>query len=115
MSLPVPTEQEEAVMLASYCQIKGLHFTHIPNETGGDMMAKRRAIRMKRAGVSRGFPDYIIIKDKKLYFIELKRQKGGKVSHEQRKWLEVLATTGAKCAVCNGAKEAIEFLEEASE
>lgn len=52
------TEQQESELLAAYLRIKGYKFTHIPNETGSDPAAKRRAIRMKRAGTSKGFPDF---------------------------------------------------------
>lgn len=108
----MPTEQQEAERLAAYLRIKGYPFTHIPNETGGDPAARRRAIRMKRAGVSRGFPDYIIIKGGRLIVIELKRRKGGRATPEQRKWLDEFARIGARVAICNGADEAIEFIEK---
>lgn len=108
----LPTEQQEAEILASYLRLRNIPFTHIPNETGGDMLAKRRAIRMKRAGVSKGFPDYLIIYKGKLVFIELKRRKGGRVSLEQKEWLEVLNNVDNSVArVCNGADDAIGFLE----
>lgn len=108
----MPTEQQEAEALAIYLQVKGYDFTHIPNETGSDSAARRRAVRMKRAGVSRGFPDYLIFVDGKRIAVELKRQKGGRASPEQRKWLEILAASGFECAVANGASEAIAFIEE---
>lgn len=107
-----PTEQQEAEALAAYCRIKGYDFTHIPNETGGDMAARRRAVRMKRAGTSKGFPDYLIFTKIKCYAIELKRRKGGRATPEQRKWLEVLAAHGFVAAVSHGADEAIELIEE---
>lgn len=113
-SLPVPTEQQEAENLAAYLQLKGYAFTHIPNETGGDPAAHRRAIRMMRAGVSRGFPDYLVFKDGQSYAIELKRIKGSTTSPEQRQWLSVLAAHGFKAAICHGCNEAIEFLEGAA-
>ena len=42
--------------------------------------------------------------------IELKRQKGGTTSPEQREWLENLENHGWCCAVCKGWEEAREFL-----
>ena len=108
----LPTEQQEAEALAAYLRTKGYDFTHIPNETGSDPAARRRAVRMKRAGVSRGFPDYVIFAGGIRFAIELKRKKGGKASPEQRAWLEVLAAYGFECAIANGAEEAIEFIEE---
>ena len=66
---------------------------------------------MKAAGVSKGFPDYLIFKDGSKYAIELKRVRGSKTSPEQREWLQVLANHGFEAAICHGAKEAIDFLE----
>ncbi len=111
MDKRVPLESEEAKVLVAWLRVKGYKFMHIPSETGGTPEARRRAIRMKQQGTSRGFPDYCIIKDDKLIFIELKRQKGSVVSQEQREWLVALAVTGAHCAICFGASEAIEFIE----
>ena len=107
----IPTEQQEAEALAAYLRLKGYKFTHIPNETGSDPRARARAVRMKRAGVSRGFPDYLIFANGKRYAIELKRKKGGRATPEQLDWLGVLDEYGFNVKVCNGAEEAIEFIE----
>jgi len=108
----ISTEQQEAEALATYLTIRGYKFTHIPNETGGDPAAKRRAVRMKRAGTSKGFPDYLIFVDGHCIAIELKRTQGGTVSSEQREWLGVLASYGFDAAVCHGAQQAIDFIKE---
>lgn len=107
----MPTEQQEGEVLAAYCHVKRYDFTHVPNETGSDPRARARAVRMKRAGVSKGFPDYLIFANGKRFAIELKRQKGSKTSPEQLQWLEVLKTYGFNVKVCKGAQEAIDFLE----
>jgi hypothetical protein len=69
-------------------------------------------MNMKRMGTSKGFPDVLAFKGDRKYAIELKRAQGGRVSPEQREWLEVLAHHGFVAAVCHGAVEAIELLEE---
>lgn len=108
----IPTEQQEAETLAAYLRLRQYHFTHVPNETGGDLMAKRRAVRMKRAGVSKGFPDYLIFSPSgHCIAIELKRAKGGRATKEQKNWLTVLSEYGFSCAICHGAEEAIDFLQ----
>lgn len=107
-----PTEQQESEALAAYLRVRNYPFTHIPNETGSDPAARRRAVRMKRAGTSKGFPDYLIYPPNHNIAIELKRQKGGKASPEQRQWLERLAGHGYDAAVCHGAREAIEFIDK---
>lgn len=90
-------------------------FTHIPNETGSSPEAKRRAVRMKQAGTSPGFPDYLIFIKRNgimhLIAIELKKDTKSKASVTQKAWLKILAMFGFKCAVCHGWGEAKEFVE----
>lgn len=104
------SEQQEAENLAKYLGLKKYDFTHIPNETGSSPEAKRRAVRMMRAGTSRGFPDYLIFGRGKRIAIELKSL-SGKASPEQIAWLKVLSAFGFECAVAHGCAEAIEFVE----
>jgi len=107
-----PTEQQEAETLATYLRVHKYRFTHIPNETGGDQLAKRRGMRMKRAGTSKGFPDYLVFANGHRIAIELKRRKGSKASPEQIEWLCVLSSYGFDTAVCHGASEAIDFIRD---
>ena len=111
---PVPTEAQEAVTLTTYLRVRGFRFTHIANETGSGQGAKFQGIRNKRQGVSKGFPDYMVIVDNKLIAIELKRSKGGKVSPEQKEWLSALSKAGVDAFVSYGAKDAIEYIESIS-
>lgn len=73
----------------------------------------------KAAGVVKGVPDLIIIippeyrknGEYKTVFIEMKKEKGGSVSKEQREWIHDLDnSTGVSASVCRGHQEAIEFL-----
>ena len=63
-------------------------------------------------------PDILIFDRPPLYpenvgvAIELKRQKGGRVTPEQIAWLEDLKARGWAVAVCQGAMEAIRVLQE---
>lgn len=107
-----PTEADEARTLVAYLQVRGYKFHHSPNETGSSMEARRRAIRVKREGTSKGFPDYVIVVGNRLVFIELKRVKGSVTSPEQLKWLAILGTIpGVTAAVAHGAEEAIKIIE----
>lgn len=108
---PCPTEQQEGEALVAWLRLKGYRFTHIGNETGSDPAARRRAVRMKRAGVSRGFPDYLVFAEGQCIAIELKRQRGGRATPEQLEWLDTLAAHGFRAAVCKGAEDAIGFVE----
>jgi hypothetical protein len=107
----VPLEADEGKVLVAYLRVKGYRFTHIPNETGQSPEARRRAIRMKQQGTSKGFPDYLVIKNNTLIVIELKRVRGSTISPEQREWLAALAACGIPCFIARGASEAIEAIE----
>lgn len=108
---PCPTEQQEAEAFVAWLRMKGYKFFHVPNETGSDPAAKRRAVRMKRAGVQRGVSDYFVFAEGFRIAIELKRQRGGRATPEQLGWLDTLAEYGFRAAVCKGAEDAIEFVE----
>lgn len=107
-----PTEQQEAEALATWLRYQGYNFTHIPNETGSSAEARRRAVRMKRAGTSRGFPDYLIFAEEFAIAIELKRNsKSAKATKEQLEWLNILGKYGFATAVCHGFDEARQFVQ----
>lgn len=108
----IPTESEEAHTLVAYLRIHGYKFHHSANETGHTPEAIRRAVRVKREGTSAGFPDYVIVINNVLIAIELKRVRGSRVTPEQREWLAVLSACGIPSAICHGAAEAIEFIQE---
>jgi len=58
----------------------------------------------KAEGLSSGVPDLMI--PHLFLFIEMKRTKGGRVSKEQKEWIEYLNTIGYLAVVCNGFEEA---------
>lgn len=107
-----PLEKDEGKVLVAWLRINHIPFTHIPNETGHDEYAKRRAIRMKQQGTSKGFPDYIIfLVNVGIIFIELKRQTGSSTSIQQKEWIEIInKTPGSAGIIAKGAQEAIDFI-----
>ena len=82
----VPSEQVEAEAFAQWLEINRFRFTHIPNETGSSDEAKRRAVRMKRAGTSPGFPDYLIYPPGFNIAIELKSLVGRPSKNSSNGW-----------------------------
>lgn len=67
------------------------------------------AINLKRMGVSAGFPDVEIPLVRGHYhgfYIEMKRQKGGRLSPEQAEWLSYLREQGYFAEVAKGFEEA---------
>ncbi len=112
MAQVVPTEAQEGKTLVAYLRLKRLRFTHIANETGSGAGARFQGIRNKQQGVSKGFPDYLVITGGILIAIELKRTKGSRTSPEQLEWIDALNEVGVPARVCKGAEEAIKFIEE---
>jgi hypothetical protein len=62
------------------------------------------AARLKAEGVCSGVPDLFIPAWKT--WIEMKRQKGGTVSQEQKDWTLYLQGLGYKVFICKGAEDA---------
>ena len=85
---------------------------HIPN--GGDRHPAV-ASKMKAEGVKKGVPDLCLPVARCGYhglFIELKRQKGGTISPEQKAWIQALNGQGYRAEVCKGAAEAWDVIQE---
>ena len=115
----IPTEDQECEAFAQWLRLKKIPFTHISNESGRGRTAMLRTAKMKRLGQSAGFPDYLVVVQKNAPFgtsqlvaIEMKRKKGGRLSPEQKAWLEILNNAGIEAVVCNGFDEAKKFVEE---
>ena len=118
---PYPKEEAEQMALATYLDMRGFAWCHIPNEGRFDVayLAKR-----KRLGVKKGFPDNLIfnqvcICENELWTIpvigmaiELKRQKGGTASKEQIDWLDKLTKYRWIAIVAYGAQDAIKQIEK---
>ena len=118
----LPLEEDEQIAFVQWCRVNGLIVHHSGNEIGGSTPAmKARAVKMKKMGTSKGFPDLLVFipimgatGEADSYqgcAIEMKRRKGGTVSKEQKRWLEILQASGAMTAVCHGADEAIAFVD----
>jgi hypothetical protein len=118
-----PTENQEQAALfewaeaasGKYPELRLLHA--IPN---GGLRDGRTAAVLQRTGVKSGVPDIHLPIPRGEYaglWVELKRQKGGVVSANQRIWLNRLNANGSKAVVCNGWEEArdeiIKYLEGA--
>ena len=118
----VPLEEDEQIAFVQWCRLNNILIHHSPLEIGGSSRAvKVRAIKMKKMGASKGFPDLLVfipvygttghIDCYQMCAIEMKRKKGSTTSKEQKEWLKVLQASGAMSAVCKGADEAIKFIE----
>lgn len=121
-NVQLPKEEDEQMAFVEWLRLENIPHTHVANEIGGSTPAmKARAMKMKRMGTSKGFPDLLVfipvygvtgeIDAYQLCGIEMKRRKNSRVTAEQKEWLERLQASGAMCAVCHGADEAIAFVE----
>jgi hypothetical protein len=105
----IPKEDDEDIVFADYCRLKGYLFSHLAQETYTPFWGVRN--KNKRIGVNSGIPDFIILVRNKVVFIEMKRIKGGVISEEQQNWIDELNKHGVIATVCRGAEEAIGFLK----
>ncbi len=91
---------------ATYPSLKGRIFA-IPN---GGSRHKVEAMRLKMEGVRAGVPDLFLpvaAGGKHGLFIEMKREKGGRLSPEQKDWLTFLRAQGYEAQCCAGYFEAM--------
>ena len=114
----IPRESDEQVAFIRYCMMeankyKGLDLIYaIPN---GGSRNQIEAHNLKLQGVRAGVPDLFLPvarKGKHGLYIEMKRQKGGRLSEYQKEWISRLAEQGYETAVCHGLDEAIKTVEE---
>ena len=114
----VPSEGQEQATLFSWAAMKSWKYPelkllfHVPN---GGSRGKVEAARFKAEGVKAGVPDLFLPVARGIWhglFIELKRQKGGRVSEAQQKWLYALTRQGFYATVACGWQEAAALIEE---
>jgi len=85
---------------------------HIPN---GGLRNKAVAGMLKAEGVKSGVPDICLPVARGNYhglYIELKKEKGGTVSANQKIWLSQLTHQGYYAVVCHGWEQAKDELEK---
>jgi hypothetical protein len=114
--MPTPTESAEQQALFEWAAIQG-NMTpelsllyHIPN---GGYRSKAEAGRFKAEGVKSGVPDVCLPVARGGFhglYIELKRRKGGKVTHEQEKWIKLLSKQGYIAIAVRGWEKAAEAI-----
>jgi hypothetical protein len=99
----VPTEHFEQRELVMWFRqtYPGVRILAIPN---GGQRSMSTAARLKVEGVCAGVPDLFIPAWK--LWVEMKRQKGGVVSPEQKDWIAYLESVGYTTLVCRGAEDA---------
>ena len=116
VNLTPPTEDEEQIALMRWAALATpVHpelrlLFHIPN---GGSRHKAEAGRFRAMGVKPGVPDLFLPVPAGGYhglFVELKRTKGGRVSPEQREWMDALRERGYCAALCRGWEDAARII-----
>ena len=80
---------------------------------GGVRTSIKQAIKMKRTGYVKGFPDLFIYESRKGYHglaIELKTTKGT-AQASQKQWIKKLCDNGYYAKVCKGTPEALSLIQ----
>ena len=106
------TEYQECADFARFLERRGYLFTHIPL---GGLRDKKEAARLRAIGTRKGIPDFLIFDPPPPFrgvAVEMKREKGGRVSEDQRLWIEALSELGWVAFVARGARDAIEKMEK---
>lgn len=122
MRIGVPLEEDEQIAFVQWCHLNHIPVHHSGNELAGSTAAiKARGRKMKRMGTSKGFPDLLVFVPVygldgeadayQMCAIEMKRKTNGRVTPEQKEWLNLLQLSGVVSTVCKGAEEAIAFIE----
>lgn len=111
---PTPTEHEEQVNLFRWFRMRhdGMVMYAIPN---GGARNSITGARLRDEGVLAGVPDVFLpcpSGGKHGLYIEMKRQKGGRVSPAQKAVMQALRMQGYEVAVCHGWQEARDYIEQ---
>lgn len=97
-----PHEEVEQRNVIIYCTYAGIPVFAIPN---GGSRNKREAARLTAQGVKKGVPDLFIPRAAGKFhglFIEMKREKGGRLSPDQAEWIALLRREGYAAYACPG-------------
>lgn len=108
MNITVPTEHEEQREFIKEFRrgYPGVLIFAVPN---GGYRGKVQAGKLKAEGVTRGIPD-MYIPEWRLW-VEMKRQKGGVLSQDQKDVIKYLESIGDKCMVTKGWEDAMEQIK----
>lgn len=111
-----PTEEQEQIAVIEWAMLMEKQapelalLYHCPN--GADRHPAVAA-KLKKQGVKPGVPDLFLPVARGTahgLYIEMKRQKGGRVSEDQKAWMEALTQQGYLCVVAHGAEEACDVI-----
>ena len=113
-----PLEADEQISFVEYCAARNIRVVSTQN---GFKMPKNAfnfaaySNKLKKMGLSKGFPDLIVFaknSEHEVLFLEMKRQKGGKLRDVQKEWIEFLDRENYAVGVAYGCDSAIRILNK---
>ena len=111
------TEDQIQQSLVDYCDIKNIPIFAIPNAQKLSFLDRKKASivmnKLKKTGLKNGIPDLFVPMPNNNYhglFIELKSA-SGKLSDNQKIWIDKLNINGYKAVVCYSLDDAIEKIK----
>lgn len=108
VQLPVPTEDEEQMLVVEELAKRKIPCWHTNNEMWTKSWKQKK--RSKDMGVQSGIPDLFVCFPGQLVGIEMKRRKGGVVSPTQKYWANIIEQCGIPVWVAHGYDEAMEVV-----
>ena len=108
------SEANQQEIVIKYLRLAYPHALYCAS-AGGMRTSYLQAIKMKRTGYVKGFPDLFIYEPNQDFHglaIEMKKEKGGVASPEQKWWQEQLRNRGYASYICKGNEEAIKVIDE---
>ena len=102
------SEHDEQVLFLAMFEERwpDIRILAIPN---GGARPGKTAVNLKTEGVRPGVPDLFV--PARNLWIEMKRATGGKLSPEQKDWIEYLNAIGHRAIVGHGAEDAIRKIQ----
>lgn len=105
-----PLESEEQKAFVEWLNYKKIKHSAIPNSTY--TKSWKQKLNNKLMGLNPGLPDLLLIVNKKLIFIEMKRRKNYKISEHQTEWIDKInECEGAAAYIAYSCDEAINIVE----
>ena len=108
------SEANQQEIVVKYLRLAYPHVLYCAS-AGGMRTSYLQAIKMKRTGYVKGFPDLFIYEPNQDFHglaIEMKKEKGSVASPEQKWWQEQLRNRGYASYICKGSEEAIKVIDE---
>lgn len=103
-----PTEDAEQMAVVAELTKRGIPFWHTNNEIWTSSWKQKG--RSKAMGTQSGIPDLFVCFPGQLVGIEMKRQKGGVVSDNQKYWAQIIEQCNIPVWVAHGYDEAMEVV-----